>query len=111
MRAAHAFGDEHRALEVQTKSSELFRHRTAEQAEFSDLLEEFGGQALLLRFDAFEVGDDALCHKVEAGLKHHAMLFGPFFRREDFVGTHVTDEEFTARDGLGGRRGFQLSCR
>ena len=101
--AAHAFRDEHGALEVQTKSVQLRRHRASEQSEFSDFFEELGRQAFFQGFDAFEVGNDALSHKVEAGLEHHAMFFGPLFRREDFICAHVTDEEFSASDGLGGR--------
>ena len=61
-----------------------------------DFFDQFRNEAFFLRFDAFEVGDDALGHKVEAGLEHHAVFFGPFFRREDVIGAHVTDEEFTA---------------
>ena len=101
--AAHAFRDEHGALKVQTKSVQLLRHRASEQSEFPDLFEEFGCQSFFKSFDAFEVGDDALGHKVEAGLEHHAVFFGPLFRREDFICAHVTDEEFAASDGLGGR--------
>ena len=103
VRAAHAFRDEHGALEVQTKSVQLLWHRAAEQSEFSDFFEELGRQSFFKGFDAFKVGDDALGHKVEAGLEHHAVFFGPLFWREDFICAHVTDEEFSASDGLGGR--------
>ena len=76
--------------------------------------EKFGGQTFFLGFDAFKVGDDALGHKVQPGLQHHAMLFRPFFRGEDFVGTHIADEEFTAGDGFGGigvgRLGAAVGC-
>ena len=103
VRTAHAFCDEHGALEVQTKSVQFRRHRAAEQSEFSDFFEELGREAFFKGFDAFEVGDDALGHKVEARLEHHAVFFGPLFGREDFICAHVTDEEFSASDGLGGR--------
>ena len=100
--ATHALGDEHGALEVQPKAAEVFWHGAAEQPQFSDFLQKLGRQAFFKGFDAFEVGDDPLGHKVEAGLEHHAVFFGPLFRREDFICTHVTDEEFSASDGLGG---------
>ena len=100
VRPSHAFGYEHGAFEVESQAFQFFRDRAPEKSELADLLQKLGGEPFFQGLDAFEVGDDALGHKVEASLEHHAVLFRPFFWRENVVGTHVSNQKFTACDCL-----------